>query len=525
MTTITKTYFVFLWVLLSCTFSTAQPYYNTNVNDSLVKKNPYLHQKKNFNTPPTFEESKNKIPQPFWKNNPEAIKSYWAAWEIAFSNLKPIQNNNGFISPYIDPAFNSNIFMWDCSFMTMFGKYGSRAFNFIETLDNFYTKQHSDGFICREIRGTNGSDVFAKHDPSSTGPNIMPWAEWEYYQNTGDKLRLKKVFPVLLAYFNWYQKNRRWPDGTYFSTGWGCGMDNQHRMHKHYNQEWDHGFMSWIDTTLQEILAGSILIKMSKELDQQSLTSQLKKDRIELINFVNKHMWDNQENFYFDKYKDGQLSTVKSIASFWALLANVVPDNKLEKFVSHLSNKDEFARKHRVPTLSASDPNYDPEGGYWNGSVWAPTNYMVLKGLTHTKQDSLAFEIGYNHVKNVTEVFSKTNDFNENYAPDFIQGNDRSKFVGWTGLAPINVLLEYVFGIRPNVPQNTLVIDVNLLDEYGIKNYPFGENGMIDIHVHNRISKTQKPKVTITSNISLKVMLKWNNQFLTREINKGKSKF
>lgn len=52
-----------------------------------------------------------------------------------------------------------------------------------------------------------------------------------------------------------------------------------------------------------------------------------------------------------------------------------------------------FARKHMIPTLSADDANFNPSGGYWNGAVWAPTNYMVLRGLTKCGFDSLAYQI------------------------------------------------------------------------------------------------------------------------------------
>ena len=34
-----------------------------------------------------------------------------------------------------------------------------------------------------------------------------------------------------------------------------------------------------------------------------------------------------------------------------------------------------------MPALAADEPGYTPDGQYWNGAVWAPTNYMVVKGL------------------------------------------------------------------------------------------------------------------------------------------------
>ncbi|WP_414632104.1 hypothetical protein, partial [Acetomicrobium sp. UBA5826] len=32
-----------------------------------------------------------------------------------------------------------------------------------------------------------------------------------------------------------------------------------------------------------------------------------------------------------------------------------------------------------VPSLSADDLQYNPNGDYWRGSVWPPTNYMILR--------------------------------------------------------------------------------------------------------------------------------------------------
>ena len=137
---------------------------------------------------------------------------------------------SGFVARFIDPAFNDCVFLWDSCFMTLFGRYGARAFPFVRTLDNFYAKQHPDGFICREIGRALGDDRFPRFDPSSTGPNVMAWAEWEHYRNFGDRDRLARVFPALRAYHQWLRAYRTWPDGGYWSTGWGCGMDNQPRL-------------------------------------------------------------------------------------------------------------------------------------------------------------------------------------------------------------------------------------------------------------------------------------------------------
>ena len=500
-------------ILLLCIFiyhAQGQPYYDTHVLNKYVDANSFLLRTSDTSKLPDFKDIKSLLPQPIWPARQDVIKCYWRTWEIAFGNLHRPNLACGFISPFIDPAFNGHIFMWDSGFMLMFGRYGSRAFNFQNTLNNFYAKQHKDGFICREIRESDGSDVFERFDPSSTGPNILPWTEWEYYLNFNDTTRLNEVFSPLLAYYQWFRTYRSWPDGSYFSSGWGCGMDNQPRLPTGYNAEWSHGFMSWIDITLQEIYAGNILIRMADRLHRSDEVQDIKREMILLKEYVNTKMWDDKTAFYYDRYKDGTLSDVKSIASYWALLAGVVPPQNTDRFIQHLCNPNEFARLHRVATLSADNPNFDPNGGYWKGSIWAPTNYMVLRGLNNYGEDSLAYEIAANHLNNVVEVFNQTGTLRENYAPDKVQGNDGKEFVGWTGLVPIAVLFENVFGLRPDVPNNMLVFDVRLTDEYGINNYPFGKSGLINIYCSKRKRTADVPQVKIVSNIALNVKLIWD---------------
>ncbi len=505
----TKTYLLSLLFLVITVGLFSQPYYDTHVVNSLVTENQFIRANPDTSALPRFNEIKNRLPQPQWPARQDVIDCYWRAWELAFGNLHKPAPGSGFVSPFIDPAFNGHIFMWDTHFMLMFGRYGARAFNFQQSLDNFYACQHSDGYICREIVESDGSDFFERFDVSSTGPNLFPWTEWEYYLNFNDTTRLRKVFAPLLAYYQWFNTYRSWPDGTYFSSGWGCGMDNQPRLPKGYSPEWSHGKMSWIDISLQQVLAAKLLVKMAEKLGKEEDAVALRDEIIYLDKFINEKMWNESSSFYFDRFQDGSLSEVKSIASYWALLAGIVPANRLDPFIGHLQNPGEFARKHRVATLSADHPLFNPEGGYWRGSIWAPTNYMVLRGLTQNGYDSLAFEIAWNHLNNVVEVFNNTRTLFENYAPDKVQGNDRKDFVGWTGIVPISVLFEYIFGIRADVPAQKIILDVRITDEYSISNYPFGQEGNLDIKVGKRSSIIEEPTLTLSSDIPIEIHLYW----------------
>jgi hypothetical protein len=518
--------------------------YDTHVPEPLVQLNEFLSMTPQVETLPDFTQAKTVLPAPFWQARPDVIDCYWRAWELAFSNLHRPTKENGFISNFCDTAFNGNLFMWDSGFITFFGIYGRKAFNFQRTLDNFYHKQHKDGYICREISEDDGTDTFHRFDPSSTGPNVFPWTEWNHYQHTGDIQRLRRVFPVLLAFYHWFRTYRTWQDGTYYSSGWGCGMDNLPRVAPQLNKEWSHGHLSWIDTTLQAVMMAKILIQMASILQEELRISDLDREIKKLEAVVNATMWDDKTSFYYDRNADGTLSPVKHLGAYWAMLAGVVPPLKINAFVAHLENPDEFNRPHRIPALSADDPNYGGTGNYWCGGIWAPTNYMALKGLNEMGNRDLAHQIAMNHLDNVVRVYKsddtvwlgadqfreffhltdlKMDDKHtlwENYAPDEITPGSHSKpgYVGWTGLPPIAVLFEDIFGIIPDAPANRLTWKIRLLDEHGIHHYPFGMDGILDMKCQPRKSTIEKPAVEIHSNVPLLVDILWEGGKETLQI-------
>lgn len=482
----------------------------------LMEENIFIGAEPEDTELPDFGSVRSSLPQPIWTNHNDYIDCYWKAWEIAFSNLRKPKKGTGFVANYIDAAFNGCIFMWDSAFMLMFGKYADRIFKFQKTLDNFYSHQHVDGFICRQIEEDSGCDIFARHDPSSTGPEVLAWCEWDYFLNFGDKERLARVYPCLVAYHQWMQEHFTWRDGTYFSSGYGCGMDNCPRLDEKYHVCYSHGHMVWVDACMQELNACNILIKMSEILGRNEFIPELTAERDRLFKVINEKLWDEKTKFYYDLKDDDTFNGVKHIGAFWSLLARCVPEDRKDDFIAHLDNENEFKTIHRVPTLSRDHEEYNPAGGYWCGSVWSPTNYMVLKGLDEYGRYGLSHEIAVSHLDAVVSVFKNRGTVFENYAPELVDGilekgsSSMPDFVGWTGLSPISILFEYVFGIKPDAAQNKITWHINLLEKHGIEKYPFGTEGELTLICEARSSESEKPQVTIKSNIPVEVEIIWN---------------
>lgn len=491
----------------------------------LVEENTFLQAEPDTRELPEFEAIKDRLPQPSWEGHPEHIACYWRAWQIAFGNLRKPLPGTGFVSPFIDTAFNGCTFMWDSAFMLMFGKYGRRVFDFQRTLDNFYSHQHRDGFICREIEEDTGREHFTRHDPSATGPEVLPWCEWEYYLTTGDKTRLCRVFPPLLAYHRWMRLHHTWRDGSYFSSGWGCGMDNCPRLMPGYDPRKSHGHMVWVDACLQAAFSCKLLMEMAQILERPELIPELQEEYQSLQTLIDEKLWDETTGFFYDLWKTGEKSPVRHIGAYWALLSGCASPAQAAQMVRLLEDETAFKTPHRIPTLSRDHPEFMEDGRYWRGGVWASTNYMVLQGLSKYGYQDLAGQIAENHLDAVVEAYGKEDTLFECYAPMYAGGSTtahgnpvRRDFVGWTGLSPIAMLFEHIFGIQPDVPNQTLRWYIRLTDAHGIENYPFGKEGLLSLSCQKRRSAGEKPRVTVSANIPLTLELHWNGQCETLRI-------
>ncbi len=453
-------------------------------SEPLAAANPYRRQTADRKSLPVFGAVKAALPVPILPGKPDWVEMYWRAWEMAWSNLRRPTSSSGLVANFIDPACGNNIVMWDTAFMVQFGVYGRRAFDFIQSLNNFYAKQHEDGFICREISMDTGADYFLPFDPDATGPNILAWAEWRYYRISGDEERIAEVFFPLMAFHRWYRRFRTWPNGLYWATGLSSGMNNQTRVP---DSERYHGHWTWVDATMQAAINCAVLENMAVLIGEKEYIAELENERSMLVRRINQDLWNPATCFYQDIDPNGRFSEVKSIGAYWGLIAkDLIPSERLDAFIQRLREKEAFNRPHRIPSQAADDPGYAGEtGDCWRGGVWSPANFMVLKGLYTAKKHALVNKIACNHLENVWQVYARTDTFWDYYAPETaVPGAPaRSNFVGATGIAPIAMLLEDVIGLWVDWPLRRVVWHRYLETDqhYGVQNYPLGPDGALTL--------------------------------------------
>lgn len=469
----------------------------------------YFSKRKYIRTPlPTYQMTKKLLPSPIYDEDTSLIVTYWKAWELAFSNFHEPTEENGFVSQYIDAAFNKSTFQWDDCFMTMFCNYAYPLVPGIGSLDNFYVKQHEDGEICRELVTKTGKDYWVSKDEKTLyskggygdgGPvgidyvnrrtpspaplvtldginhPIFAWAEWESYLLTGDKERLYNIWESLTRYYQSLKKYIRQGNELYM-TDW-ASMDNSPR-----NMTLKGGGTG-IDISSEMVLFARNMAQIARVLEKHKEEKIFEEDAETLSAVINRLMWDKKNNFYVDLTADGKLGATKTVAAYWTLLAGIASPKQATYLVDRLKNPNTFGRLNLVPTLSADDSGYASYGNYWCGSVWAPTNTMVIYGLEKYGYLKLAHQIAMKHLKLVAKVYGQTGSIWENYAPDSIAhglfpdgSRVRKDFVGWSGIGPIMYLLKYAIGLKVNSIRNEIIWTIHSSQKVGCKNFRFNNN-------------------------------------------------
>ena len=502
------------------------------------------------NSLPQYSDVKDKLPAPVIDGNPGWCDLYDKCWEIAFSKNvhqppsgSPLKNN------WIDAGYSDHIFQWDTIFIMLFARYAHAEFPAINSLDNFYDRQRKSGYICREYVAQDGSEY--SYDPEkrtggntdagrqhTVNPPLFSWAEVEYFTLSRDNSRFAEVLSNLRMYADWLEQpgspnpsnSAAWEsngrrscfDNLYWNTNFGSGMDNSPRGLGSPTPS------AWVDMSSQMAIMYDSLGRMYRYVGDKDNAQYCSSRREAIKSAISDYCWydQNQDFFYYDY--DGKPSSkgawrnpanrVRTAAGFWPLLAGIPSEEQAEKIVTkYLGGGGEFCRPAGFtlfPTLSPEDSRFQADGRYWLGGVWAPINYMIIKGLqNYPRFEEYAAAATESYLSTMNRVFTKTEQVWENYQPvTGDQGVDtagnpcRDNFVGWSGLGPISLLIENAIGIRVESPLGDTTGDtadisvswkLRRVDRHGLSNLKIGD-ATISLVCAERNDRLGPGKITVT---------------------------
>jgi hypothetical protein len=436
-----------------------------------------------------------RLPEPVLDGDPALVEMYNKAWELAWNRLARGTESSGFAPLFMDEGFNEWVYPWDSCFIAAFAVYGRRVFPAMAALDNFYGRQRRDGAIFRVYRESDGSPACEplESEPMPSPP-LFSWIEWRWLWITGDRGRLAAVLPRLAALDAYIARTcgDSRGEGLFYTSALGSGMDNLPRPGV--------GRAGWVDFSAQQVLSARRLASLAREAGDGRLETYFSQQAARRTVALNRFCWDDEAGVYRDRTEEGGQSPVLHLGAYWPLLAQAVPGDRAERLVSHLRDSLEFRRPCPLPALAASDPLYQPQGHYWRGGVWAPTSYMVIRGLVESGRFGLADSLAGDYLHWMARVMREFTPETARLAWDERFGDGystlwecysaetaqpatrwdnrflgRQDFVGWSGLGPIALLIENVLGLEVCGLENRIHWRLNRGDRHGIRRLPLGE--------------------------------------------------
>ena len=416
---------------------------------------------------PDEDELLRKVPRPIMPAAATDFKRlHEHAWRVLLRLRRTANPRSGFPNDYIGAArdgFPHQMFVWDCSFVALCTAWAWRTFPSGATLDCLYSRQMDGGYLHREFDVREGAAICWEPD-FSPNPPISVVAEWKIANLTGDNARLAAVYPILSAQHGWIRRNRRLPDGTYWTTGLANGLDNSPSLGDGYP-----------DLTAQQAHAAEILGRIATVLGLREEAESWHVERCEIGRTMNAHLWSDELRFFSTSLLGGGHNRNKVITGFWPLWTGLVPAERISHCARHLLDPNSFWRHHPVPSLAADSPAYRPDGDYWLGSTWAPTNAVTAWAFARAGRFDLARRLVFRHLQVMLEVFRNTGCIWENYCAERSQpGSWSMADYAWAALGPTALLYEIVIGIRTYALEQRVRWILPEAPGWGLERIPLG---------------------------------------------------
>lgn len=433
----------------------------------------------------------NDLPEVIIESEPVFSDFYHLAWKLAWAHV--YESDHLPFSPYLSEGCGINrVWIWDSCFMGMFCRYALESFPGRATLDNLYELlKQPDGPI-----GIHHRD----------NPPLFAWVEWMYYQMDSNRKRLAEVLPKLTAHYDFLEnldpaavhaqkflRPMTWKkeSGGYCWSGCPSGMDNTPRGRGDYQSIW------WVDALAQQALSARYIVKIAETLNENAVSDRFQAEFDRKKNLLQTY-WDEETGAFLDRYRDGSgFCRVLTPASFWPIFADCATSEQRKRQFALLDDPEKLGGIIPFPSVSRDDPDFEPKGAYWRGSVWLPVAYMGIKSLEQYGQFELAAQLSLNLLRRMMRTWKEYEPHSiwECYSPtETLPANNKQKlvvrkdFCGWSALGPISLLIENIIGIS-NFDSDTRSLTWNpgiAEGRLGIRNLNFS-GGRIDLIRENGI--------------------------------------
>ena len=380
------------------------------------------------------------------------------------------KNGNQYTTP--SPDSYPYQWLWDSCFHAIILTHLEPAAAEAE-LSSLITKQWDDGMIPHILYWESNLDVMRinwgiQETSSHTQPPLIAYAAWRVYQTSKNRDWLEQLYPHLLR-FHHYLINRQQPGRSLLGiiNPDESGEDNSPRFDEALNLPSQHDVAVhrekrvalfdvhrecrfdavgctatsfWVEDVpfnVFMILNTEALEHIATELNDRPIAKQLAVNRHQIATAMREHMFDGTVYRSLYGAKEQKVTTVDSWSHFAPLLTGQYTKAEAKRIVETHYLSPGFSTPFRLPTVSSTDPTYNPaepawgqpwQHPDWRGSIWMASNWCVYHGLKRNGFTDLANELKQQSKKLITQ-----SGFRENYHPETGIGQGAQEFT-WGGL-------------------------------------------------------------------------------------------
>ncbi len=289
------------------------------------------------------------------------------------------------------------IFPWDSFFISLMIAYEDVRIAMSNTLA-VLNGVDENGFLpnFRSICGYRSAD--------RSNPPVGSYVCLQIYKKCKDREYLEHVYGKLLAWNEWFWRNRRTSEGA---LAWGSNNTEPKfgKLYESYYVNTTSGgtFESGMDfcavyndvefdeqrsvMKIEDVALTSLYYFDCKALLEMSVI--LGKDcsaieeRMDKVRAALSSLWDDANGIFNSRStENGEFCKHIGPMSFWPLLSNCASDLQIERMLKeNFYNPERFFGEYMIPTVSLSDEGYKPDEILFRGRIWPPVNFLTYLAL------------------------------------------------------------------------------------------------------------------------------------------------
>ena len=344
----------------------------------------------------------------------------------------------------------------------------------------FYNKDAS--------RGDDGGNW----NERNSKPALASWAVWNIYEATKDKEFLKEMYPKLVAYHQWWYRNRDHnknglceygsmvSDANYIiddngkkqlnddaiieAAAWESGMDNAPRFDKEGVGSKDDGVKVLTNKRNGKVVGYSInqesvdlnaylydekmtLAKIANIIGNNEAKIKWEKEAKQLQKQIRSKMYDKNTGYFYDVQLQNNGKTKLLVnrgrgpEGWIPLFAQVASKKQADSVRNIMLMQSEFNTFMPLPTVSAASDAFNPTK-YWRGPVWMDQALFGIEGLQNYGYYNEAKQLSTKLIRHAEGLMGEKA-IRENYNPLNGDGLHATNF-SWSAAAFYTLYKDYL---------------------------------------------------------------------------------